>query len=206
MEDTRNRIVEHAMNLFAQKGCKTLTMDEVATTLGVSKRTIYENFSNKNELIEACLDQFFTKHEQNIKMILKSSDNIIDAMFKQMHTESKMMRKVKFNFFDEIRKYYPEVYTNIIKGYRDKHLFNSQELLLKGQKEGVIRKDLNVEMLSTIMHELTTTMLNGDMFANYDFDQKEMMGVLMHAIMRGTCSDKGIVIFDKYVEEIKNKQ
>jgi len=206
MEDTKNRIVEHAMKLFIQKGCKTLTMDEVATTLGVSKRTIYENFSNKNELIEACLEHFFEKHEQAIKVVLKSSDNIIDAMFKQMHTESIMMRKVKYNFFTEIRKYYPEVYRNVIKIYEERHMSDSREMMTKGQKDGVIREDLNVEMISAIMHELTTTMLNGDMFANYDFDQQEMMGTLMHALMRGICSEKGIVIFDKYVEEIKNKQ
>ncbi len=202
METTKERIVEHAAELFAKKGCKTLTMDDIATSLGMSKRTIYENFSNKNELIEACLNHFFDHQDINIKQVLKSSDNIIEAMYKQVQNSSKMMGQIKFDFFNEIRKYYPEVYNNTIKVHKEQIFQNTLEVLQKGQKEGIISENVNVLVAAILMHEITNMILTSDVFDEYDVPKQDLLSV-MYFLTRGIAADKGLKIIDEYVEKYK---
>jgi len=202
MLTTKDRIIVHSMELFAKKGCKTITMDDIAASLGISKRTIYENFSDKNDLIQACLISFFNSQEENIKEALKSSHNIIDAMYTQLQANSKRMMKIKFDFFNEIQKYYPKVYNNVIKVHEKRYFQNMLELLQKGQTDGVINKDIDVRVVTVLMHEISNLILNSDKFDNYGIEKKDLMSV-MHFLSRGIATEKGVKIIDDYIKEFK---
>ena len=202
METTRNRIVEHAAELFAKKGCKTLTMDDIATSLGMSKRTIYENFGNKNELIEACLNYFFEHRDLTVKNVLKSSDNILETMYKQVQSSSKIMAQIKFDFFNEIQKYYPEVYENTVKVHKESSIQRMFEVFQKGQRDGVISKGIDVRIMAVLIHEMFNLILTSDVFDVYNVPKKKLLST-MCAIIRGASTAKGIALIDKYAENLK---
>jgi len=203
MENTKERIVVHATELFARKGCKSITMDDIASSMGISKRTIYENFSNKDELVEACLNYFFEQHETNITSVLNSTDNIIDVMLRQMHDSSQMLRHVKFDFFNEIQKYFPNVYDSTVKKYKEQHLINSTKMLQKGQKDGVVRKDIDINLMAMLIHTLANETLAGSLFSDCNASKHDLMCLLMHNLTRGIVTPKGLDILDKYEEENK---
>ena len=202
MSTTKDRIIIHSMELFAKKGCKTITMDDIAASLGMSKRTIYENFSNKNDLIQACLNYFFDNQNDSVKEALRSSNNIFDAMYKQIQANSKKMLHIKFDFFSEIQKYYPEVYNSTIKVREKNHFQNTLELLQKGQKDGVINNDIDARLLTVLMHEISNLILISDKFDHYGIEKKDLMSVT-HYLSRGIATEKGLKIIDDYIKEFK---
>jgi AcrR family transcriptional regulator len=202
MDATKDRLIVHAATLFVKNGCKVVTMDDIANSMGISKRTIYEIFTDKKELLEACLHYFFQRHELGVKKILQSSDNIIDAIFNQLDNTSKVFSQLKFNFFTEIQKYYPETYNNIIV-YKQQYIDNARKLLQKGKQEGIVRKEVNPAIMAVLMSEIHSLVLNNDIFADFGFNKIEAMHACMSCITRGMLTEKGMQILDEHIEEYK---
>jgi len=203
MDATKDRIITHAATLFVNNGCKVITMDDIANSLGISKRTIYENFRDKEALLEACLHYFYEQGKMDVRKILQSSDNIIAAIFSLLENTSKMFFRLKFNFFSELQKYYPDTYNNTIKIYKQQHLDNTDKLLQKGVVDGIVREDINPTILSILFNELFIMIVHKDLFADYGFEKKDAMHTCMSCITRGMLSKKGLQILDEHIEEFK---
>jgi AcrR family transcriptional regulator len=194
MSSTKERIIKEAVTLFAKQGCKVITMDDIATAMGISKRTIYENFSDKKDLLFQCMKYFFKEGQDNVNVILKSSENIIDTIFKTMQCNSAFVGRTKFNFFNEMHKYFPDVYNATVTLYKQYHFENTEKMLTKGKDEGVFRKDIDIKLMTTILHETTSFMLNTDVFSNYGYEKEFIMPVFMYNFTRGICTEKGLKI------------
>ena len=200
MSNIKERIIQEAAMLFAKQGCKVITMDEIATSMGISKRTIYENFSDKRSLLLQCVEYFFQQAQSNVNMILKSSDNIIDTIWKTMKCESNLLGQAKYNFFNEIQKYFPDVYKSTVTIYKKQHFENMEKFLKKGQADKVIRKDIDIKIITTILQEVGTYILDSDVFIKYGYDKHSLMPAFMYTFTRGICTEKGLKILD----ELKN--
>ena len=200
MSNIKERIIQEAAMLFAKQGCKVITMDEIATSMGISKRTIYENFSDKRSLLLQCVEYFFQQAQSNVNMILKSSDNIIDTIWKTMKCESNLLGQAKYNFFNEIQKYFPDVYKSTVTIYKKQHFENMEKFLKKGQADKVIRKDIDIKIITTILQEVGTYILDSNVFIKYGYDKHSLMPAFMYTFTRGICTEKGLKILD----ELKN--
>ena len=203
MDATKDRIIVHAAKLFVKNGCKAITMDDIANSMGISKRTIYENFMDKEALLEACLHYFFEQGKMDIKQILQSSNNIIVAIFNLLENTSKIFFQLKFNFFNEVQKYYPETHNNTIKVYKQQHLDNTEKLLQKGIVDGIVRKEMNPCIISVLISEVLIMVIQREIFAGYGYDKKAAMHTCMSCITRGMFTEKGMQILDRHIEEYK---
>ena len=203
METTKDRLITHAATLFANNGCKAITMDDIANSMGISKRTIYENFKDKEALLEACLHYFFEKGKMDTKQILQSSDNILVAIFKLLENTSKMFFQLKLNFFNEVQKYYPEIHNNIVKVFKRQHLESTEKLLQKGIADGIVRKEIIPSIISVLINEVFIMIIQKDVFADYGYDKKTAMHTCMSCITRGMFTEKGMQILDRYMKEYK---
>ena len=206
MYSTKDRLIVHAATLFVNNGCKAVTMDDIANSMGISKRTIYENFRDKEALLEACLLYFFEHYEFNIDQILQSSDNIIVAIFKLLEKTSKFFFQVKFNFLNEVQKYYPEAYNNTIKVYKRQYLDNTDKLLQKGKLDGIVREEINPTIIAVLINEISVLILQKEIFIDYGFDKKDAMHTCMSCITRGMLTEKGIQILDKHIDEFRRTE
>ena len=206
MDTTKARIIAHAATLFARNGCKAITMDDIANSMGISKRTIYENFRDKEALLEACLHYFFEHNEFDVKQLLQSSDNIIASIFKMLETTSKIFFRLKFNFLNELQKYYPETYKNTIKISKQQYLENTDKLLQKGITDGIVREDVNPAIMAVLINEVSLLVLHKDIFTEYGFDKKSAMHTCMSCITRGMLTEKGLHILDEHIKEFKKNE
>ena len=201
MQTIRERIIEHAANLFITKGCRAPTMDDIANSMGISKRTIYENFTDKQELIKQSLLYFFEENRNEITKILESNDNIFITIFKQIHSNSKNLLKMKYDFFNEVHKYYPNVYPETVHVFRREHLENTKKIFRKGQDDGVLRKNIDISIIAVLMMEIHLTIIrsqNIDNSARMDF-----VHTFMTCFVRGMATEKGVKLLDEYkFEEI----
>ena len=203
MYTTKDRLTVHAATLFANNGCKAITMDDIANSMGISKRTIYENFRDKEALLEACLHYFFEHGDWDVKQILQSSDNIIVAIFKLLEKTSKIFFQMKFNFLNEVQKYYPETYTHTIKVYKQQYLDNTDKLLQKGKIDGIVRDEVDPTIIAVLINEVSVLILQKDIFSDYGFDKKDAMHTCMSCITRGMFTEKGIQILDTHIDEFR---
>ncbi|MBN2861984.1 MAG: TetR/AcrR family transcriptional regulator, partial [Bacteroidales bacterium] len=90
----KEKIVEHAVRMFANSGIKAITMDDISKEAGISKRTIYENFRDKNELLCSCLDFMATKYDEEYERIESEADNMITMVFNFMKQGFRMSKTI----------------------------------------------------------------------------------------------------------------
>ena len=203
MYSTKNRLIVQAATLFSKNGCKSITMDDIANSAGMSKRTIYENFTDKANLLEACLHYFFEDNVFDMEQILKSSENIIDSIFSLLENTSKLYFQLKYNFFNEVQKYYPEIYNNTVEIYKQKYFDNTTELLQKGKRDGIVREEVNPVIIAVLISEISVIVLQKDIFTDYNIDKNSAMHACMSCVTRGMLTDKGRQILEERIEELK---
>jgi AcrR family transcriptional regulator len=189
--------------LFAKQGCKVITMNDIATSMGISKRTIYENFSDKRDLLFQCMEYFCQKGDGGVQKVLKSSENVIDTVFQMMKCNIEFAGQAKYNFFNEMQKYFPEIYASTIKKYKEYNLKNLEKMIKKGQDDDVFRDDIDVRIITSIIHEIAMLIIN-DAFENYGYDKRVIMPEFMYNFTRGICTKKGLGVLDKIIENTKN--
>jgi AcrR family transcriptional regulator len=202
MQTIRERIIEHAAHLFVVKGCKSLTMDDIANSMGISKRTIYENFQDKEELLQHCLCHFLDKSRKKVIEVLNSDSNIIDAMFKQTYHHSQMLSKMKYDFFNELRKYFPSVYKKVVQTFKDEHLCDMEKMLHKGQKDGVFRDDLDIPVCAGIIQGFVRQTLSDNILDEELSRGMQVMHVFMENFTRGMATKTGLHLMDEYKTKV----
>ena len=200
MNSTKERIIQVSASLFAKKGCKSVTMDDIAGAMGMSKRTIYENFSDKKKLLTQSIEYFFNYRKDMINSALHSSQNIIEALFQSMQSHSNFMKDIKFDFFEEIKKYFPEVYTLTIQKFRNENIEFSVKMLKKGQADGVFREDIDIELTAVLMHVINNMILSQELFASYNYNKLLLSANFNFHYVRGIATEKGLKILYQYLD------
>lgn len=104
--DLKTKIIETSLELFLQKGCKSVTMDHIARENGISKRTLYENFTDKSQLLEDCIGLMHEQMKVFAGSFRRKEENVIDVLFRLHDSQSDGLLDLKRNFFDELKRYY----------------------------------------------------------------------------------------------------
>ena len=111
----REQILRITASLFLERGCKSLTMDEVASANGMSKRTLYELFHDKAELLQECI---LLQHKDNMlrsEEELSRAGNVLEWFMHSLRSKDSQRMTFYYDFFTEVKKYYPEVFLNVVK-------------------------------------------------------------------------------------------
>jgi AcrR family transcriptional regulator len=190
----KQRIIEEASELFGRSGVKSITMDELARHLGISKRTIYENFKDKEALLIACIDAFQKEQQAFAEKVFHEADNVADAILVMLQrgTENETYRQ--FNVMNDIRKYYPQVFREHLTRFHLEKKEKMEQMILRGINEGVFCDYLKPNIIACffcgdILHsdkELEKISIS-DYFEN-----------IVITFLRGVCTLKGIEIIDRY--------
>jgi len=196
----KQRIIEEASELFARSGVKGITMDDLARHLGISKRTIYENFKDKEELLTACINAFHEEYQAFSQKVFSEADNVAEAIVTMLRKDAEQASQRQVNVMDEIRKYYPQVHKEHLTGFHAK--CDKFGLMIKrGMKEGVFRENLNPDI---IVHFFLLKVEDFSHHNNYlnRFSFTELFENLAITFLRGICTSKGLKIIDQYKEKV----
>jgi len=197
--EVKDRIIERATTLFTENGIKSITMDELAQYMGMSKRTIYEYFNDKRELIYECVLYMERLQDQRMRQILDQSENMFEALVKMYQESLINMQVINKKFIDDIKKYFPE-----IKKWHDRKKEEksqkSVEFFQKGIDEGLIRDELNPEILSVLVSEEMELLFNGNFTLSTKFSFFDVYKTLFITFLRGIATDKGLAIIDNYTK------
>lgn len=198
--EVRDRITEEATKLFFQYGIRSITMDQIAVSLGISKRTVYETFKDKTELIQTCLKALIRKRDERSMEITSSSSNVIEAIFTSMHDGIKALNTINPLFFHDLKKYYPVIWKTVHEENKIKNYNLTYTQLRKGVNEGLFRKDIHIGIVSKLFHEQINLVADENVFPRDQYDFTELFRNLIINFVRGISTPKGIDVVEKMLE------
>ncbi|MDB5284174.1 MAG: TetR/AcrR family transcriptional regulator [Bacteroidota bacterium] len=178
-------------------GIKTLTMDEIAKGLGMSKKTIYQFVDNKSELVKLTLSDYLDEERSQLEIILKNSSNSVEEMIKMIEYFLQVLGEFNATALYDLQMYYPETW-DMFNDYRFNFMLGCiNDNLQNGVKQGYYRKDLKTEIIAKIYILGVETLFNQDLFPAKQFAFLNIYREYLNYHLRGIVSAKGL----KYIEQ-----
>ena len=193
---TKELIIETATKSFVQNGVKSVTVDKIVKDLHTSKRTLYNHFDDKIDLLKACLITYHTKVKEENEEIINSSENVIEAMARLHQKIVQRSYLVNPNFFKDVLDYYPGL---LHESYRKTGKFAHQQLVYLAQwgiRDGIFQKDMDVEVVGKTVLAMLKLLKNTKAFPVAEFSKERLTFGILVPYMRGLCTPKGIKLLE----------
>ena len=200
-KEKEQQIIGEAIKVFMTYGIKSVTMDDIARQMRMSKKTLYQYVSDKNDLVKKCLDHDCQITESTIKDILLKGLNAIEENFEISKHIVEDLKNIHPSIFYDLEKYYPEAWETM---HELRHEFVAEVMeknMIKGIKEGLYRKDLNVKVMTRLWVARLNIIFDPYIFPMNEFDLAEVYRQMFIHHVRGIASVEGV----KYVEKNQNK-
>jgi TetR/AcrR family transcriptional regulator, cholesterol catabolism regulator len=194
----RQRIIEAAAVMFRTYGIRAVTMDMLAVQLGISKRTIYENFEDKEEILAAVLQWMSIRQKELIEKTFNSSDNVIEAIFKLFELMHEHFRNMSPAFRLDMEKSHQEIIRKLQEKGEIPYRNDNTEMLKRGVKEGIFRKELNIDMTNKCLFEVMRMSTDKEAFKNTDMERSEIFRDFYINYLRGISTPKGLELINFY--------
>jgi TetR/AcrR family transcriptional regulator, cholesterol catabolism regulator len=195
------RIVSHAIELFIRSGIKAITMDDISAAAGVSKRTIYENFRDKDELLRACLLFMDNIHARETERIFSESTNTIDLVLRFLKHGIEAINSINPLFMTDMKKYHYRIWKETYIINSDKYLSQTFTILKKGINEGLFRRNIDVDIVARLLNEQLTLMTDERIFPSFKYSKSVVFENIIINFFRGISTGKGLEIIDKSMEQ-----
>ena len=190
--------IKKVTKLFLQFGIKSISMDDIAKELGLSKKKLYQIYTDKTELVEKTIISI----KEIIKQIVLEYNSLeLNAIEKEIFHRKKYLKtylKIKPTFIYDLKKFYPSIYNDFMEFRKTQIIQSSHNMIIEGKKQGLYREDLNAEFISklsvTLMCSITHPELNE--ISENDLMSKEFSDQFFIYHMNGICTPKGREIFN----------
>ena len=199
--EIREKILEGAGKLFVDKGLRDVTMDAIAQSLGVSKRTIYENFRDKEDLISCFLTESMVMHKNGLLEIVKSSENVIEALIRFGSYNSEVFSKINPVYFEDLKKYYAKLFDSIVGGEKVRNGEISYLILKKGVNEGTFVKTIDIDVVNKFIHNTYEFFFRLDQAES--IPHSKVWQSVFFPYIKGICTERGLEILDAVLQKIK---
>lgn len=195
-DESYNRLLEAIFPIITSKGLKATTMDNVAASLSMSKRTLYEIFGSKSEMLSAVIRYFHGRHQRLLERIFESSDSVMEAMYRVLLLNKKAMREFSVEFFRDMDSYYKELrdlYESESKGWNE----NLMTTIRLGVEQGVFREDVNYPITLRMMRIQMESLKRMEEFFPPDVRLQDALDTIIVGFLRSIASQKGMEILDE---------
>jgi TetR/AcrR family transcriptional regulator, cholesterol catabolism regulator len=201
MDIKKKDILEQAHKLFMRNGIKAITMDDIASHLRISKKTLYEHFTDKNDVVEHMV-AFVTKQNTScIDGICKHGLNAIDEQYEIASFVANMVSQMHPSIHFDIEKYHPKAW-QILNEVKRSHVFDClMKNMNKGIKEGFYRDDIHPEVIARIYMSRFDVMFDGDLFPANKFAFADIVWESFAYHVHGIASTKGVQYLQKKLKK-----
>ena len=195
----REKILHTATDLFLNLGFKSVTMDDLANEMGISKKTIYTHFENKTKLVEETTMNLFWVISNGIDDIIALKKNPIEELYEIKKFVMSRLKDEKTSPQYQLQKYYPQIHSTL----RDKHFEVMQECVVENVERGIAakiyRENLNVQFVSRIYFSGVYSLGDNDIFPNTMFNKPQLEDYFLEYHLRGIVTPEGRKILNKII-------
>jgi hypothetical protein len=195
----KDKILEKATDMFLNFGFKSVTMDDLAHEMGISKKTIYTHYQNKTALVEDCTSHLFCTISEGIDHICSLGKNPIEELYEIKKFALLHLKDEKSSPQYQLQKYYPKIHDRIkLKQYE-----MMQECVvdnvMRGIKLGIYRENLNIDFVSRIYFSGVTSIKDHKLFPINQFPVIKLMDDFLEYHLRGIVTPKGRTILNSII-------
>jgi len=196
----KERIVKSAFNLFWRYGIKSVTMDDIAKELGISKRTIYQHYPDKEAILSMAIKEQLSTQKCEMEKLDENSENPIEQMIQATDQMRTAIAHMNPTLIYDLKKYYPESWA-LFQDYKNEFVIKSiRENMEHGILLGLYRSDIDIEVLSLLRIQEFEIAFDPTVYPSDKFHMMRVQMQFVHHFLRGILSEKG---FEHY-NTIKN--
>ncbi len=204
--EMKERIQAKAEELFRRFGIRSVTMDEISNQLGISKKTLYQSYADKEEIVHAVFDSIMSDNKERCLCDRENADNAIQEVFLAFDHVLQMFTEMNPAILFDLHKYHPNVYVKF-NAYKYDFLYNViKQNLQRGIKEEIYRPEINVEIMTRYRIESSMLAFNTEIFPQ---SKKDLAGVereLLEHFLYGLATTKGTKLIHKYIQQRLKQQ
>ena len=205
---TAQKIIDRAQEMFFTYGIKSVTMDEIASELGISKKTLYKHVANKEDLLLKCTDRFIEQDREMMKQIVEASSDAVEEIILIARYIIQLLKKMKPTMMFDMKKYYRSCFRKVDDFHRQDIYQAIMENLQRGIAEGLYREDLNVEVIAKLYVGNSMIMSDETLFPVQSISRASLFEESMKYHIHGIAAAKGLQRlrdFEYNTETISNK-
>lgn len=206
--DIKAKIIAGAGELFTRYGVRSISMDDIARQLSISKKTIYQYFKDKDQVVTRAVQAYMELEKTEYDEIFHSSHDAVEELTKICSCMRKDFHEMNPSLLFDLKKFHPAAWEVWLE-FKNDHIKNSVvNNLKKGIEEGYFRKDIDPEFLAILRVEQVQLIFNNHIFPTDQFNLKETQIKLFDHYVYGIVTDKGRKLYEQYLEDelLKSKQ
>jgi TetR/AcrR family transcriptional regulator, cholesterol catabolism regulator len=203
--EVKERILAKAADLFLRYGIRSITMDEIATQLGISKKTIYQFFTDKDDMVDAVIELEIRKNENECTLSRDQAENAVHQIFLALEFLEEMLKYMNPLMLYDLEKHHPRSFRKL-KEYKYQFLYRIiADNLQWGMDEENYRPDIQKDIVAKSRIELAFLVFNPDVFPHNKYRMSEVNYELAMLFLHGVTTAKGKKLIEKYTTE-RNKK
>lgn len=200
--EVKEYIVEESDKLFCQFGFKSVTMDDIAKHLGMSKKTIYQHFSDKDELVNILIKEKLSTQDCNMEFCAARAENAIEELFFALKNIDELLSSMNPKLFYDLQKYHPKAWL-AFKEFKEKNLGKCILLNLeRGINEGFFRDEIKIDILVQMRLEQVDLLFNHNHhYTMNKYSLVQVMTEITEHFLYGICNSKGLEKINYYKQQ-----
>jgi len=206
MEQKYQQILIKVAALYSRYGIRSVTMDDVAHELGISKKTLYQYVKDKNDLVEHVMEYI---DQSRVKMFILNRPprmNAIEELFFVNRKVHQIIKESNIVMDHDLQKYHPDIFEKGMKLKRERMYKNILENLIKGKKEGLYRADLNEEIIAKTYLLRMSSVQTEEIISIHEFTSQIFINELYLYHIRGVASKKGLEFLENNKDRLFNPE
>lgn len=196
--EIKERIIKKSKELFFRYGVKSVTMDDIANELGISKKTIYLHFEDKDDIVYQLFLGEMVEDKCEWDDLYNTSSNVIERMVKSMELIKQAFSEVNPTTLFDIKKYHPRAW-NIFQEHKQRFILeNLKKDLVEGIEQGYFRAEIKIDILAKMRLEQIEMGFDPHIFSITQHTLVEVQLELLDHFIRGVLTNKGTQIYNEY--------
>jgi len=196
MNETKEEILKHSYELFMRFGIRRTTMDDIAKSLGISKKTIYEHYRDKNEIVEVATEVYLEKQIHKWKTTVQESKNAIEQLYQFSNCIRQDIKNLNEMALYDLQKFHRSAWTKYVK-FKKEFVFNSLvNTIRSGIREGYFRESIHPEILATLRIEEIQLSFNKNVFPEGKYTMEDIQFQLYYHFVYGLLTEKGKKLYE----------
>jgi AcrR family transcriptional regulator len=203
--ETRNRIREQAKQLYFKYGIRSVSMDDIAVGLGMSKKTIYQYFADKDELVDAIVEDDIKETRSDCQECFVQSHNAVEEIFLTLDRMLEHLGQLNPTILYDLHKFHFQSFRKFQEHKNSFLLEIIRKNLERGKEEGLYREDINIDILSRFRLESMMIAFNMEIFPQTKYSIVDVTMAIIENFTFGVVTPKGYELVMKYKQERQNK-
>ena len=199
-KEMKEKILESVTALFLRFGIRSVSMDDIARELGISKKTIYQHFQDKNDLVRQSTHAVLKDRQVEFEEIERKASNALEEQMMISHCIRKDLAQMNPSLMFDIEKYHSDAWSEYVDHERNVIEESVKRNLNRGIKEGYFRPEINVDILTRLRLQQVRMSFNSRVFPGTEFDFKEVQMQMFDHFVYGLLTEQGVALHREYLQ------